>query len=151
MPESEQPNCSLSSSSKCFKISDELSPFVGTTFPNGTFIVCRLCSVWDDKGIKFAKVHLRNNFWTGYFKNHVCSAQHKNNFMRKSRFEEANLRILEERGRTQKRLKQTVLIFAPKSHTPSQVRERVAGGVCPLATSSETLTKRKRQSCVCVR
>ena len=58
--------------------------------------------------------------------------------MRKARFEEANLRRLEEGGRPQNRLKQTVLTFDLKSPTPSKVRERVAGGVYPLAATSES-------------
>ena len=56
--------------------------------------------------------------------------------MRKAQFEEANLRRLEEGGRPQKRLKKTVLTFAPKSPTTSKVKKKTCG-VFPLTASSE--------------
>ena len=125
------------SAAKCFKIPNSITPFISSMCPNGTFLVCRICSLWDVDGTKFGKVFLKNKYWLGYFKGHLSSTRHKKNCVRKSRFEEANFRRQERGERQQKRLKQTVLSFAPKSPNTSQVRDRIAGGVCPLIANND--------------
>ena len=46
---------------KTFKFPDSATQFVGEQCPKGKFLVCNVCSEWDDEGKKFANVNLRSN------------------------------------------------------------------------------------------
>ena len=114
------------------KIPKAMEEFVGNKCPNGSFIQCNVCLVWDeDPKSNFGHVKLRNNFWVAYFGDHIKSARHKRNCMRKACHDEGNKRRLERGKKAKKRMKQSLLPFATKKPTPTQVRARIIGGVCP--------------------
>ena len=55
--------------------------------------------------------------------------------MHKATFEAANALRLENGKQPKKKLKQSVLPFAPSQPTHSQVRKRIVAGVCPTIAS----------------
>ena len=122
---------SLTNAQHQWKLSDEILPFISEKCPNGSFLVCKICSVFDVEGRRFGVVNMRNNFWLGYFKDHIKSARHKDNVLRKAMHEEAQRQCILAGERPPKRMKQSLLSFAPSNKSQKQVRDRIVGGICP--------------------
>ena len=65
---------------------------------------------WDeDANSNFGHVKLRNLCWISYFTNHIKSARHKRNCMRKAYYEEENRKQIDSGEAPKKRMKQTIL------------------------------------------
>ena len=79
------------------KIPDDFAMFVGERFPDGKYLVCNVCSEYDDE-LSFCKVWSCGGFWTTSFKDHVRSARHKDNCVKKASFEAVQQRHLENDG-----------------------------------------------------
>ena len=129
-----------SSTTKSWSIPDEMEPFISEKCPSGKYLVCSVCSVFDMDERGFGKVRLRNNYWLGYFKDHLNSVRHKQNCAKKAYHEEERKRMVEDgRSPPRKRKKQIVLPFATLNPSDSQVRDRIVSGVCPVvAAGSDT-------------
>ena len=56
---------------KEWSIPEDLLPFVSEKCPNGTYLVCSVCSAYDLDQRKLGRVFMRSNFWTSYFCDHV--------------------------------------------------------------------------------
>ena len=118
-----------------WSIPDRMECFISEKFPNGTHLVCNVCSVFDMEERKFGVVKMRAPFWLGYFQDHLKSARHKSNCKKKVLHKEANQRRTKSSHPPTKQLKQTVLWFATKTPSERQVSDRICGGVCPSLAS----------------
>ena len=91
------------------KITTAMNPFVAEKCPNGSNIKCSICVEWDDeRGSNYGLVKLRNNYWIGYFGDHIKSACHKRNCMKKSLHEESVQKQLENNENPKKRKVQSI-------------------------------------------
>ena len=57
---------------KKWSIPDSMECFIDKKFPNGTHLVCNVCSVFDMEERKVGAVKMCAPFWLGYLK---CTAQ----------------------------------------------------------------------------
>ena len=90
------------------KITTAMNPFVAEKCPNGSYIKCSVCVEWDDERGSNCLVKLRNNYWIGYFWDHIKNAHHKRNCMKKSLHEEYFRKQLENNENPKKRKVQSI-------------------------------------------
>ena len=119
---------------KTWSIPDQCLPFVKEKCSEGLFIFCSVCKMYDDDGISYAKIMMRNNVWSYRFQEHVCSTRHKDNCLKQAMRREA-----ERRGQTsrRKRLQQSILPFATSTPSRLQIREQIVGEVPPSIAGGE--------------
>ena len=99
-------NMSSQQQQKKWNIPDEMAPFISEKCPNGNYLVCSVCSMFDIDERKFGLVKMRNHFWLGYYNNYLKSMRHKDNCLKKANHEEANKRRRLNGERPQKRMRQ---------------------------------------------
>ena len=76
-----------------WNIPERALPFISKRCKNGTYLECKICSLYDSIDTKFGRVMLRHNFWHSYFNNdHLKSKRHMKNVALKAKFIEANER-----------------------------------------------------------
>ena len=97
---------------KQWNIPDEMAPFISEKCPNGTYLVCSICLVFNINKRKFGLVKMRNPFWLGYYNDHLKSMRHKDNCLKKVNHEEANKRRQLKDEWPQKQMRQSILSFA---------------------------------------
>ena len=78
---------------KTWTIPHDMEPFIAEKCANGSYLVCNVCSVFDVDKRKYGMVRMRSPFWLGYFKDHLRSARHKENCVKKANHEEACMSI----------------------------------------------------------
>ena len=120
---------------KDWKIPDNFAMFVDERCPDGKYLVCNVCSEYDDE-LSFCKVWSHGDFWTTSFKDHVCSARHKDNCVKKASFEVVQWRHLENGGEwPHKNLRQSTLNVCLIPLSSRQIHNQISLGVCPTLTS----------------
>ena len=124
-----------------WKIPDDMVPFIKEKCPNGKYITCNVCCIYDYQQLGFRKVCMRNRYWRSYFRDHLHSARHKDNCQRKANHEAANRRQISKWEPPQKKMKQSVLSFATREPTCTQVCKRIVGGICPTLASGDNSNK----------
>ena len=67
---------------KTWDILVECIPFVKGKCCDGIYVVCLVQKMHEEKGLNYAQIMMRRNYWLYHFLEHVCSACHKNNFLK---------------------------------------------------------------------
>ena len=84
-------------------------------------------------------MNMRSPFWVGYFLDHIKSVRHRENFLKKANYEEANKRRLADGSSPRKKLRQSLLSFASKNPSSKKGIDRVLAGMRPCAASNGLL------------
>ena len=117
----------------------EIAPFISEKCPNGNFLLCSVCSIYDIDERKFGLVKMRNYSWLEYIKDHLTSMRHKDNFLKKTNHEEDNKRRRLNDEKPPKLMKKSVLSFASSNPTEKQTQSHIFGGVLPAIASGDTI------------
>ena len=122
---------------RCWFLPPDIEEQVLTKCHDGTSLVCKVCASWDDEKTKFARIPSRLPFTYGNFNQHTKSSRHKKNVMKMARCESENKRRIEKGLPAKKRQKlQSILTFATKEPTPTQVYNRIVHGDVPVQLAS---------------
>ena len=113
----------------CWSLAPDIEEQVLTKYHDGTSLVYKVCASWYDEKTTFARIPSRYPYTYGNFNQRTKTIRHTKNVMKIDRCDSKNKRIIEKGLPAKKRKKlQSILSFAKKEPTPTQVYDQIVNG-----------------------